>query len=145
MNRSNWFYTISLFAIGLAFHGVGLAQSAPAQAAPDSPSATDQPRAVRRTSVATSSTRSAAPAVAPEGVVNIQTATVEELQRLPGIGPSKAEAIVAFRTRTPFRRIEDVLRVRGIGRAMFRSMRDYIRVDGPTTLTRDLPRTPPSE
>jgi competence protein ComEA len=78
-------------------------------------------------------------AVAHEGVINIQTASVEELQRLPGIGPSKAEAIIAQRTRTPFRRIEDILRVRGIGRATFRRLRPYLTVTGPTTLTRDLP------
>lgn len=72
-------------------------------------------------------------------VINIQTASVEELQRLPGIGPAKAEAIVAQRTRAPFRRIEDILRVRGIGRATFRRLRPYLTISGPTTLTRDLP------
>lgn len=76
---------------------------------------------------------------AGDGVVNLQTASAEELQRLPGIGPSKAEAIIAQRTRTPFRRIEDILRVRGIGRATFRRLRPYLSVSGATTLTRDLP------
>src|SRR4051812_34788455 len=51
-----------------------------------------------------------------DGVVNIQTATAEQLQLLPGIGPSKAEAIIAYRTAHPFARVEDILRVRGIGR-----------------------------
>ncbi|GAB4216324.1 MAG: hypothetical protein OHK0013_42710 [Sandaracinaceae bacterium] len=73
-----------------------------------------------------------------EGVVNIQTASPEELQRLPGIGPSKAAAIVAFRERTAFRRVEDILRVRGIGRATFRRLRPYLSVSGPTTLTADV-------
>jgi competence protein ComEA len=78
-----------------------------------------------------------------EGVVNIQTASVEELQRLPGIGPSKAAAIVAARQTQPFRRVEDILRVRGIGRATFRRLRPLITVTGPTTLTQEvhLPRT----
>ena len=75
---------------------------------------------------------------AAEGVVNIQTATAEELQRLPGIGPSKAEAILAFRQRTAFRRVEDILRVRGIGRATFRRLRPYLTVSGTTTLTSDV-------
>jgi competence protein ComEA len=75
---------------------------------------------------------------AAEGVVNIQTATAEELQRLPGIGPSKAEAIIAFRQRTQFRRVEDILRVRGIGRVTFRRLRPYLTVNGATTLTVDI-------
>lgn len=83
---------------------------------------------------------------APEGVVNIQTATAEELQRLPGVGPSKAAAIIAFRERTAFRRVEDILRVRGIGRATFRRLRPYLSVSGPTTLATDVgaPRARPT-
>jgi competence protein ComEA len=57
---------------------------------------------------------------------------------LPGIGPSKAAAIVAFRERTAFRRIEDVMRVRGIGRATFRRLRTMLSVSGPTTLSTDV-------
>lgn len=72
---------------------------------------------------------------APSGVVNIQTATVEQLRLLPGIGPSKAEAIVAQRERRAFRRVQDILRVRGIGRATFRRLRSMITVDGPTTMS----------
>jgi len=83
---------------------------------------------------------------APEGVVNIQTATAEELQRLPGVGPSKAAAIIAFRERTAFRRVEDILRVRGIGRATFRRLRPYLSVSGATTLAGDVsaPRARPA-
>jgi competence protein ComEA len=69
-----------------------------------------------------------------DGVVNIQTATSDQLQLLPGVGPSKAQAIVAFREHRAFRRIEDIMRVRGIGRATFRRLRPMITVDGPTTL-----------
>lgn len=75
------------------------------------------------------------------GVVNIQTASVDELQRLPGIGPSKAAAIVAQRERSAFRRVEDILRVRGIGRATFRRLRPMLTVSGPTTLAQEV-RTP---
>lgn len=70
---------------------------------------------------------------APEGVVNIQSATVEQLLLLPGIGPSKAAAIVAHRETHAFRRVEDLMRVRGIGRATFRRLRPMLTVDGPTT------------
>jgi competence protein ComEA len=70
-----------------------------------------------------------------EGVVNINTAGEAELSRLPGIGPSKAAAIIAYRERgRRFRRIEDLLRVRGIGRATFRRLRPMLTVQGPTTL-----------
>jgi competence protein ComEA len=69
------------------------------------------------------------------GVVNINTAGQTELSRLPGIGPSKAAAIIAFRERgRRFRRVEDLLRVRGIGRATFRRLRPMLTVQGPTTL-----------
>ncbi len=71
----------------------------------------------------------------PSGVVNIQTATPEQLQLLPGIGPSKASAIVAHRDRRSFRRVEDLMRVRGIGRTTFRRLRSMLTVEGPTTLT----------
>ncbi len=81
-----------------------------------------------------------APAAAPvsasvEGVININTATVEELDRLPGIGPSRAQAIIALRTHQKrFERVEDVMRVKGIGRAMFRKLRPMLTLEGPTTL-----------
>ena len=77
---------------------------------------------------------SASEAAQPDGVVNIQTATVDQLRLLPGIGPSKAEAIVSHRERRAFRRVEDLMRVRGIGRATFRRLRSMLTVDGPTTM-----------
>lgn len=83
--------------------------------------------------------RAEAPAVeqsaSSDGVVNIQTATVEQLQLLPGIGPAKAQAIVAHREQRAFRQVEDIMRVRGIGRATFRRLRPMLTVQGPTTLT----------
>ena len=71
---------------------------------------------------------------ATEGVVNIQTATADQLQQLPGIGPSKAQAIVAHREQRAFRRVEDLMRVRGIGRSTFRRLRSMLTIEGPTTL-----------
>lgn len=68
------------------------------------------------------------------GVVNIQTASADELQRLPGIGEAKARAIISRRERRPFRRVEDIMRVKGIGRATFRRLRSMLTVEGPTTL-----------
>lgn len=85
-------------------------------------------------SAQTSATATSRQASAPEGTINIQTASAEELQLLPGIGPSRADAIVAQRERRAFRRVEDLMRVRGVGRATFRRLRSMLTVDGPTTM-----------
>lgn len=67
-------------------------------------------------------------------VVNINTATVEELMRLPGIGAHKAEGIVARREKKKFARPEDLLEVKGIGRGIFKKCKPFVRVNGTTTL-----------
>jgi len=83
----------------------------------------------------------AAPSDAPGSVVvNLNTATEAELGHLPGIGPSKAAAIVAYRARgRRFRRVEELMRVRGIGRATFRRLRPMLRVEGPTRVAPSAP------
>lgn len=63
------------------------------------------------------------------GVININTATAEELDSLPGIGPSTAAAIVGDRERNgPFASPEDLMRVSGIGEGKFSKLKDQIRV-----------------
>jgi competence protein ComEA len=97
------------------------------------------PASAQRRATTSTDTAEAAP-VAPSGagVVNIQTASVEQLQLLPGIGPSKAAAIVAYRETHPFHRVEDIMRVRGIGRATFRRLRPMLSVSGGTTMTTEV-------
>ena len=78
-------------------------------------------------------TRSAAaPAsgtTATEARININTATVEELTMLPGIGPSYAQRIVEHREKNgPFKKVEDLLNVRGIGEKTFEKIRDRLTV-----------------
>jgi competence protein ComEA len=73
------------------------------------------------------------PAAAPVPQVNLNTATTAELQRLPGVGPARAEAIVAYRERRPFRRIEELMRIRGIGRKTFRRLRPMLTVERPAS------------
>jgi competence protein ComEA len=63
------------------------------------------------------------------GKVNINTATAEELSTLPGIGPTKAQSIIDYRTTNgPFQSIEDIKKVRGIGDATFEKLKDKITV-----------------
>jgi competence protein ComEA len=66
--------------------------------------------------------------------VNINTATKEELDALPGIGPAKAQAIVDYRKANgPFKSPQDVMKVPGIKEAEFGKIRDQISVSGATT------------
>ena len=60
--------------------------------------------------------------------ININEASVEQLVQLPGIGPSRAKAILAERDRRRFRRVEEIMRVPGIGRKTFARIRSSIRV-----------------
>ena len=63
------------------------------------------------------------------GVVNINRASVTELDALPGVGPSTAQAIVAYRTTNgPFSSPEDLLNVKGIGPSKFEAMRKLVGV-----------------
>jgi competence protein ComEA len=75
--------------------------------------------------------RAAAPA---SGVVNLNEASSEELERLPGVGPTKARAIVEHRRAHPFHKIDEITKVKGIGRKTYGKLRPYITVVGPTTL-----------
>lgn len=75
--------------------------------------------------------------VAPSanGVLNLNTASEEELMRLPGVGPSKAKAILELRAQLKgFKKVEDLMRVKGIGRKTFRKLLPMLKLDGSTTL-----------
>jgi competence protein ComEA len=62
--------------------------------------------------------------------IDINTATESLLDALPGIGPSKAAAIVTYRQEHgPFAKIEDIQNVPGIGIGLFNSMKDLITVN----------------
>ncbi len=64
--------------------------------------------------------------------LNLNTATETELAALPGIGPSKAAAIVAWRNENgPFARVEDLLKVDGVGPATLVTLRDRVTVPEP--------------
>lgn len=63
------------------------------------------------------------------GRVRINSASVSELQSLPGVGPALAQQIIAERSRGRFASTEDLLRVSGIGKAKLEKMRAYVEVD----------------
>lgn len=75
-------------------------------------------------------TPSEAPPAAPEGAVNINTATAAELETLPGIGEKRAADIVEDRAANgPFRIPEDLTRVKGIGEGTLAGLIEYITVE----------------
>ncbi len=61
-------------------------------------------------------------------IVNINTATIDELKTLPGIGEVTAQAIVDYRAKNPFKTIEDIKNVTGIGDSKYNRIKDYICV-----------------
>ena len=66
--------------------------------------------------------------------VNINTATREELDALPGIGPVKSQAIIDYRTKNgPFKTPEDIMKVSGIKEGEYSKLKGLISVTGPTT------------
>ena len=65
----------------------------------------------------------------PSSAVNINSASTDELQALPGIGPTYAQRIVDYREQNgPFASIEDIMEVKGIGPGTFAKLEDLITV-----------------
>ena len=68
------------------------------------------------------------------GVVNVNSATAEELALLPGVGPAKAQAILEYRKEHgAFKRVEDLSEVKGIGDKALERMRPHVALDGKST------------
>lgn len=67
--------------------------------------------------------------------VNVNTANKTELTSLPGIGPAKAQAIIDYRTKNgPFKSVDDLTKVNGIGPVILGRIRSDVALDGPTTV-----------
>jgi competence protein ComEA len=102
---------------------------APAESSASLPP-TDAPLA--STSTATNAPISShGPASADDPVI-LNDATEADLRRLPGIGAKRADAILSLRARLGrFRAVEDLLKVKGIGRATLKRLRPLVRLDPP--------------
>jgi competence protein ComEA len=85
----------------------------------------DEARDSFTTSVPAAPSSAIAIAAAP-GCVNLNTAAVDVLVTLPGVGPSRAQQIVELRSRQPFAKLRHVRRIRGIGPATYRKMKERL-------------------
>jgi competence protein ComEA len=67
-------------------------------------------------------------------VLNLNTATAAQLEALPGIGKSTADRIIEYRTKSGgFKKVEDLMNVRGIGEKSFLKLKPLITVSAPRT------------
>jgi competence protein ComEA len=64
--------------------------------------------------------------------LDLNSASIVELEALPGIGPAKAAAIVEARTSSRFASVEDLERVKGIGPSIIAELRDQVTVAKPS-------------
>jgi competence protein ComEA len=72
------------------------------------------------------------PAPPAPALVNLNTATAAALEKLPGVGPATATRIVEYREKNgAFKKIEDVMNVRGIGEKTFLNLKPLITVAPP--------------
>lgn len=79
-----------------------------------------------------------APAARPAGAtVDINTASIEEFDALPGIGPALAQRIVEYRRQNgPFQKVDDLLAVKGVGPKMLAKIRDRLAASQPKAAAR---------
>ncbi|HKT81651.1 MAG TPA: helix-hairpin-helix domain-containing protein [Vicinamibacterales bacterium] len=75
------------------------------------------------------SAKASAKPAAPAAIVNLNTATQQELETLPGIGARTAERIIEYRTKKgPFKKIEELMNVQGIGEKSFLKLKPQLTV-----------------
>jgi competence ComEA-like helix-hairpin-helix protein len=100
--------------------------AAPAVAAAPAAAAQTATKTVDKAEKTASAKASKAMKLAPGQTVNLNTATKEQLEALPEIGPVKAQAIINAR---PFSKVEDVMKVKGIKQKTFDKIKPYITVN----------------
>jgi competence protein ComEA len=87
-----------------------------------------EPAAGQMAAGARSGTPASASSTGRGGVIDLNTATQQELETLPGIGPKLAEAIIAYRQQQRFMSVEDLQNVRGIGEKRMADIRPLVTV-----------------
>lgn len=86
----------------------------------------------------------AAPAWAQKERINLNSADSLQLQELPGIGPALAQRIIDFRRKNgPFKRIEELMNVRGIGEKKFDKLSDRVTVGQKEKKAKPAEKKPP--
>jgi len=65
---------------------------------------------------------------APAAKVNINTATVEQLTTLPGVGPKLAARVIEYRQKTPFHSTQELMNVKGIGEKNYAKIQGFLTV-----------------
>ena len=76
----------------------------------------------------------------PAEPLGLNSATAEDLQQLPGVGPGMAKAIVDFRQKSgPFRRVEELLAIRGITKQRLEKIRPYVKIVPPDSKKQNRP------
>jgi len=76
------------------------------------------------------------------GVINVNSATAEQIAFLPRVGIKLAERVVEYRkSNGPFKKIEDLMEVKGVGEKLFVALKAHLTVSGSTTLTQKIKST----
>jgi competence protein ComEA len=97
-------------------------------------------------SLAAAPARAGKPATAAaadvSGVINVNSATAEQIAFLPRVGIKLAERVVEYRkSNGPFKKIEDLMEVKGVGEKLFVALKPHLTVSGTTTLTQKIKST----
>ena len=94
-----------------------------------------EPAAPQQQEPAKASAAPAKKASGLEGQININTAAAEQLVLLPGIGKKTADAIIEYRTKNGnFTAVDDIAKVKGIGAKKLEKIKNYLVLEGETTL-----------
>jgi competence protein ComEA len=130
--------TIGLFSMAKSFEGASLppgvleARMGGGWLAPEKPAAADAGAADRPHCERPRTAEAPSAGVTADGKVILNAASADDLTRLPGVGKRRADEIIALRARLKrFRRLTDLLRVKGIGVRSLKRMQPHLVLDPP--------------